>query len=94
MPQLKALLSKLSTEFIGTLVIVFVYAVAGTPGPGNWAAIGATVTAMVYAGGHLTGGLYNPAVTVAVAIRGKNPRFRLPISNSDQDFGVRYGNEM
>lgn len=34
-------------------------------------AIGATLMAMVYAGGHLSGGHYNPAVTLAVLVRGR-----------------------
>ena len=72
-PPLRPLLSKLICEFLGTTAIVFIYGVAGSAGvTGDFAiTIGATVTAITYAGGHLTGGLYNPALTVATAIRGK-----------------------
>ena len=72
-PPLRPLLSKLICEFLGTTAIVFIYGVAGSAGlTGDFAiTIGATVTAITYAGGHLTGGLYNPAITVATAIRGK-----------------------
>jgi aquaporin Z len=34
-------------------------------------AIGVTLTAMIFAGGHISGAHYNPAVTLAVWIRGK-----------------------
>ena len=72
-PPLRPLVSKLMCEFLGTLVIVFVYGVAAPPHlTAEFAiTIGTIVTAMVYAGGHITGGLYNPALTVAVFIRGK-----------------------
>src|SRR4029079_5141809 len=54
------------TEFIGTFFLVLVVALTG-----NAAAIGVTLMAMVFAGGHISGAHYNPAVTVAVLIRGK-----------------------
>jgi aquaporin Z len=43
------------------------------PGAGALAplAIGSALMIMVYAGGHLSGGHYNPAVTVAVWLRGR-----------------------
>ena len=41
-------------------------------------AIGSALMVMVYAGGHISGGHYNPAVTLAVTMRGKCPgRMRL-----------------
>jgi len=43
------------------------------PGAGSLAplAIGASLMVMVFAGGHISGGHFNPAVTLAVWIRGK-----------------------
>ena len=37
-------------------------------------AIGATLMVMIFAGGHVSGGHYNPAVTLAVFLRGRVPR--------------------
>ena len=37
-------------------------------------AIGSALMVMVYAGGHLSGGHYNPAVTLGVWLRGRCPR--------------------
>ncbi|WP_214326349.1 MIP/aquaporin family protein [Nonomuraea sediminis] len=60
------------TEFIGTYFLVFtigctVLAVA----PLAPIAIGAVLMVMVYAGGHVSGAHYNPAVTLAVLLRGR-----------------------
>jgi aquaporin Z len=52
-------------EAIGTFFLVLVIALTGSP-----LAIGAILTAMVYMGGHISGGHFNPAVTLAVYIRG------------------------
>lgn len=61
-------------EFIGTFFLVLVVGLTVIePGAGAMAplAIGATLMVMVYAGGHISGGHYNPAVTLAVWMRGK-----------------------
>ncbi len=61
-------------EFIGTFFLVLVVGMTVIdPGAGSSAplAIGATLMVMVYAGGHLSGGHYNPAVTLGVWMRGK-----------------------
>lgn len=62
------------TEFIGTfllmLVIGMVVLAESEMAP---LAIGAAVAALVYAGFHVSGGQYNPAVTVAVLVRGVLP---------------------
>ena len=57
---------KYVTEFIGTFFLVLVVALTG-----NALAIGATLMVMIFAGGHISGAHYNPAVTLAVLIRGK-----------------------
>jgi aquaporin Z len=67
-------MKKYIVEFIGTFFLVFtVGATVISPGAGPLApvAIGAALMVMVWAGGHISGGHYNPAVTLAVWIRGK-----------------------
>jgi aquaporin Z len=61
-------------EFVGTFFLVLVVGLTVIePGAGSLAplAIGSTLMVMVYAGGHISGGHYNPAVTLAVWMRGK-----------------------
>lgn len=61
-------------EFIGTFFLVFtVGMVSIDPGAGALAplAIGSVLAVMIYAGGHISGGHFNPAVTLAVWLRGK-----------------------
>ncbi len=53
-------------EFIGTFFLTLVVAMTG-----NALAIGAALCALVYMGGYISGGHYNPAVTIAVWFRGK-----------------------
>jgi aquaporin Z len=67
-------MNKYYTEFIGTMFLVLVVGVAaigGTAGPMAPLAIGSVLMIMVYAGGHISGAHYNPAVTLAVLIRGR-----------------------
>ncbi|OBG28578.1 porin [Mycobacterium sp. 852002-51057_SCH5723018] len=55
---------------MGTFFLVFtVGAAVGSRSPLAPLAIGAVLMVMVYAGGHLSGGHYNPAVTLAVLAR-------------------------
>src|SRR5258705_12953463 len=67
-------MNKYIAEFIGTffLVLTIGCTVVGA-GTGIIAplAIGAALMVMVYAGGHISGGHYNPAVTLGIYIRGK-----------------------
>src|SRR4030081_1125841 len=59
-----------AVEGIGTFFLVFT--VGAAVGSGSQFAplgIGAVLMVMIYAGGHLSGGHYNPAVTMAVLIR-------------------------
>lgn len=61
-------------EFIGTFFLVLTIALSvGWSSTIAALAIGSMLMAMVYMGGHISGAHYNPAVTVAIAIRGKCP---------------------
>lgn len=65
---------KLVVEAIGTFFLVLtVGMVVMEPGAGAFAplAIGSALMIMVYAGGPVSGGHYNPAVTLAVLLRGQ-----------------------
>jgi aquaporin Z len=77
MPPISMPHKKLIVEFIGTFFLVFTVGmtVKGPDGAGALAAlaIGSSLMIMVYAGGHISGGHYNPAVTLGVTLRGKLP---------------------
>lgn len=64
-------------EFIGTFFLVATIGctVLQPGGAGDFAplAIGAVLMVMIFAGGHVSGAHYNPAVTLAVFLRGKCP---------------------
>ncbi|MBM4075092.1 MAG: porin [Planctomycetes bacterium] len=65
-------MNKYLTELIGTFFLVLTIGstvVGGTGIPPL--AIGAVLMAMVFAGGHVSGAHYNPAVTLAVTLRGR-----------------------
>ena len=67
-------MNKYFTEFIGTMFLVLVVGIAAIAGAaGNLAplAIGSILMVMIFAGGHVSGAHYNPAVTLAVLIRGR-----------------------
>ena len=53
------MIKPLIVEFLGTLV--FLYVILATV---NFAAIGATLALVIYLGGPISGGNFNPAVTV------------------------------
>ena len=66
-------MKKYLVEFIGTFFLVLVICLS-TGNGGNMLApiaIGAVLMVMVYMGGHISGAHYNPAVTLAILIRGK-----------------------
>ena len=52
-------------EFIGTFFLVLTIGLTGDP-----IAIGTMLMVMVYMGGHISGAHYNPAVSIAMIIRG------------------------
>ncbi|MPZ62827.1 MAG: porin [Propionibacteriales bacterium] len=59
-------------EFVGTtlFILTFIGAVVADH-PATPLAIGGALMVMVYAGGHISGGHYNPAVSLAVMLRGR-----------------------
>jgi aquaporin Z len=66
------LLRKCVVEFIGTFFLVFVIGCVSSQAHVLLAplAIGATLMVMIFAGGHISGAHYNPAVTLGVWISG------------------------
>jgi aquaporin Z len=66
-------MAKLIVELIGTFVLVLTVGMTVIdPGAGAFAplAIGLALMVVVYAGGHVSGAHYNPAVSLAVLLRG------------------------
>ena len=63
---------KYAVELIGTFLFLFTIA-ASVLSASTWAplAIGTALMVMIYAGGHISGGHYNPAVTLAALVRGR-----------------------
>ena len=75
------LMKKYLVEFIGTFFLVLTVGMTVIePGAGNLAplAIGSALMIMVYAGGHVSGGHYNPAVTLAAYLRGRCSKADVP----------------
>jgi aquaporin Z len=69
-------MQRYATEFIGTFFLVLTIGCTGiATGPGVIPplAIGSILMVMIYAGGHLSGAHYNPAVTLGAYIRGALP---------------------
>uniref|UniRef100_A0A6C0F8C0 Major intrinsic protein n=1 Tax=viral metagenome TaxID=1070528 RepID=A0A6C0F8C0_9ZZZZ len=60
---------KYIVEFLGT--VFFVYIIFAT---GNYLAIGAALALTVYIGGPISGGMFNPAVSIAMMSAGKLDR--------------------
>jgi aquaporin Z len=65
---------KLIVEFVGMFIFMFTVGMAtNKAGAGALAplAIGGVLMVMVFAGGHVSGGHFNPAVSTAVLVRGR-----------------------
>jgi len=59
-------MNKYLVEFLGTLFLVFVIFATG-----NYLAIGAALAVAVLLGGNISGGAFNPAVSIAMFAGGK-----------------------
>jgi len=67
-------MNKYLTEFIGTFFLLLTIGcsvIIGGSGVIAPLAIGSALMVMIYAGGHISGGHYNPAVTLGVYVRGR-----------------------
>lgn len=67
-------MNKYVTELIGTFFLVLTVGctvLAGSPGVIPPLAIGSVLMVMIFAGGHISGGHYNPAVTLGALVRGR-----------------------
>ena len=69
--EVKGLLPKLLTEFIGTFYLTFCVGMSAKSNAAAPLCIGGVLVAMVYAGGHVSGAHYNPTVTAAVFTRAR-----------------------
>ncbi|MGH9745680.1 MAG: MIP/aquaporin family protein [Candidatus Acidiferrales bacterium] len=67
-------MKKYAVEFIGTFFLVLTVGctvIGNGAGPLAPLAIGSVLMVMIFAGGHISGGHFNPAVTFGVWLRGK-----------------------
>ncbi len=67
-------MNKYLAELIGTFFLVLTIGCTVIKGGGGVIpplAIGSALMVMIYAGGHLSGGHFNPAVTLGVWLRGR-----------------------
>jgi aquaporin Z len=68
-------MKKYLVEFIGTFFLVLTVGLAVRQGaPLAPIAIGSVLMVMIFAGGHISGGHFNPAVTLAAFLRGRCER--------------------
>jgi aquaporin Z len=84
-------MKKYLVEFIGTFFLVLTIGMTVVaPGAGALAPIanGAALMVMIYAGGHVSGGHYNPAVTLAVWLRGRCSAGDVPFYIAAQILGA------
>ena len=63
------MMNKYFVEFLGTLFLVFVIFATG-----NYLAIGAALAVAILLGSAISGGAFNPAVSIALMYAGKMPR--------------------
>ena len=63
------MIHKYLVEFLGTMFLMFIILATG-----NYLAIGAAFAVIILLGGGISGGYYNPAVSVALYSAGKLPK--------------------
>ena len=88
-------MKKYIVEFVGTFLFLLVIGLCAIEPGGAGAmaplAIGTILMVMVYAGGHISGGHYNPAVTLGVWMRGKCDAKDVPFYMVAQVLGAALG---
>ena len=87
-------MNKFIVECIGTFFLLLTIGLTVIPGSTGIIAplaIGSVLMVMVYAGGHISGAHYNPAVTLAVLIRGKCTIADVPVYLTAQILGAAAG---
>jgi aquaporin Z len=87
-------MNKFIVECIGTFFLVLNIGLTVIPGSAGVIAplaIGSVLMVLVYAGGHISGAHYNPAVTLAVLIRGKCTMADVPVYLTAQILGAVAG---
>jgi len=87
-------MNKFIVECIGTFFLLLTIGLTVIPGSAGVIAplaIGSVLMVMVYAGGHISGAHYNPAVTLAVLIRGKCTMADVPVYLTAQILGAVAG---
>ena len=62
-------MNKYLVEFLGTMFLMFVIFATG-----HWLAIGAALAVIAFIGGPISGGAYNPAVSISLYSAGKLPK--------------------
>lgn len=87
-------MNKFIVECIGTFFLLLTIGLTVIPGSAGVIAplaIGSMLMVLVYAGGHISGAHYNPAVTLAVLIRGKCTMADVPVYLTAQILGAIAG---
>ncbi|MXS83919.1 MIP/aquaporin family protein [Nitrosomonas oligotropha] len=87
-------MNKFIVECIGTFFLLLTIGLTVIPGSAGVIAplaIGSVLMVLVYAGGHISGAHYNPAVTLAVLIRGKCTIADVPVYFTAQILGAVAG---
>jgi len=64
------------TEFTGTFFLTLTFALTADLGSMSALAVGSMYMVMIFAGGHLSGGHFNPAVSFGVCVSGRMKRDR------------------